>query len=146
MKLNLHFKYIACEEYTKLSNPFLSFNILGGVPTGLGEFPHMAALGYPSQDTPDYEYAFDCGGSIISDIYILTAAHCVTSRNTPVVVRMGKITLHTNDDGTEGITSNIAVKFFTVIFSEILSILNFMIVHNTGNYITSQLSKDTTIQ
>lgn len=133
---------IACEEYTKLSNPFLSFNILGGVPTGLGEFPHMAALGYPSQDNPDYQYEFDCGGSIISDMYILTAAHCVTSRNTPIVVRMGKITLHTNDDGTEGITSNIAVRLFFKFYFLLHKISFFF----SGNHITSKLSTNSTIQ
>ncbi|XP_047542039.1 coagulation factor X-like isoform X3 [Vanessa atalanta] len=41
-----------------------------------GEFPHMALLGY---DSPDNEW--QCSGSIISDRFILTAAHCTFSRN-----------------------------------------------------------------
>ncbi|XP_037030140.1 serine protease Hayan-like isoform X2 [Bradysia coprophila] len=99
---------IACENYTSLSSPFINQNILGGVPTSLGEFPHMAALGFPSQEFGRFEFDFNCGGSVISENYILTAAHCVTDRNLPTVVKTGKITLLTNDDGVPGVTSTIA--------------------------------------
>lgn len=138
--------YLACATYREQSIPLLGFNILGGVPTQLGEFPHMAALGYPNQDQPDLEYEFDCGGSIISDMYILTAAHCVTSRNRPVVVRVGKITLHTNDDATDGITSNIAVSAPSEkpFYSPLKKKKTVKCVH-IGNHFTSQLSKKSTI-
>ncbi|XP_064075960.1 serine protease snake-like [Vanessa tameamea] len=50
--------------------------IIGGTDASYGEFPHMALLGY---DSPNNEW--QCGGSIISDRFILTAAHCTSSRN-----------------------------------------------------------------
>jgi secreted trypsin-like serine protease len=43
--------------------------IVGGVPAKPGEFPFVAAL-YKDD-------AFGCGGSIIDERHILTAAHCV---------------------------------------------------------------------
>nr|XP_034828807.1 transmembrane protease serine 9-like [Maniola hyperantus] len=43
--------------------------ILGGVETGVNEFPWVARLTYFNK--------FYCGGMLINDRYVLTAAHCV---------------------------------------------------------------------
>ncbi|CAH0559204.1 unnamed protein product [Brassicogethes aeneus] len=47
--------------------------IVGGEKAGFKEFPHMALIGYPDGN----EISYRCGGSIISEHYILTAAHCI---------------------------------------------------------------------
>ncbi|KAL9893732.1 serine protease grass-like isoform 1-T1 [Glossina fuscipes fuscipes] len=48
-----------------------SNRVLGGEETNLNEFPWMALLRY---DSPSNE--FKCGGSLITNFYVLTAAHC----------------------------------------------------------------------
>ncbi|KAK2583861.1 hypothetical protein KPH14_001137 [Odynerus spinipes] len=102
-----------CEEYGKLvyeneESPVLrigaGFNmvsrcaivetplIIGGVKAKSAEFPHMAAIGFGKNES---NISWLCGGSIISETYILTAAHCLESRdNGPAIrVRVGMTNL-----------------------------------------------------
>nr|XP_029732581.1 serine protease snake-like [Aedes albopictus] len=60
--------------------------IINGEEVIVGEFPHQASLGRPKENTTSNEMDFYCGGSLISELFILTAAHC----KRPTVVRLGE--------------------------------------------------------
>ncbi|CAG9562012.1 unnamed protein product [Danaus chrysippus] len=81
----------ACKEITKNRLPSLGFQIINGVEASLGEFPHMVALGYGGPDV----YEFNCGASLLSELYALTAAHCVDTLTQirPTIARMGVVEL-----------------------------------------------------
>lgn len=51
--------------------------VANGEDANLMEFPWMALLVY----TDGFEKSLSCGGSLITDQYVLTAAHCIRTGN-----------------------------------------------------------------
>ncbi|KAJ8668475.1 hypothetical protein QAD02_010138 [Eretmocerus hayati] len=73
--------------------------IFGGSETSDGEIPWMVALIYDSPTGLRQE----CGGSLITDRHVLTAAHCISSLNKPeewtlIFVRIGSRNIGFNQD------------------------------------------------
>lgn len=79
-----------CNHYNSTAGLYTGNHIRNGVQADSREFPHMAALQYQDKDGL---LTWECGGSLISNRYILTAAHCV-SRKQPILVRLGTIYLY----------------------------------------------------
>ncbi|KAK9737522.1 Trypsin [Popillia japonica] len=82
-----------CLEYKKPKFPIRDDDIsttgigaIGGVDAKPLEFPHMAILGYGNP----YDIRWLCGGSLISENFVLTAAHCLYSRYGNVaIIKLG---------------------------------------------------------
>uniref|UniRef100_A0A1B0CS99 Putative serine protease snake-like zootermopsis nevadensis n=1 Tax=Lutzomyia longipalpis TaxID=7200 RepID=A0A1B0CS99_LUTLO len=111
-----------CEEYSKMTTSKFSFVplvidppvyevevpqcdytvplIVGGEEAKPAEFPHMAAIGWDSE-TSNSIVDWNCGGVLISEDTILTAAHCTHIRGVqPKYIRVGDHNLaRTDDDG-----------------------------------------------
>ncbi|XP_036325275.1 serine protease Hayan [Rhagoletis pomonella] len=63
----------------------------GRVLASPGEYPHMTALGFEREDKT---YDYKCGGSLISENFVITAAHCTNiTGEVPTIARIGDINL-----------------------------------------------------
>ncbi|XP_044256479.1 venom protease-like [Tribolium madens] len=71
--------------------------VVNGQPAKLGEFPWLVALGYRNSKNPNVP-KWLCGGSLITEKHILTAAHCVHNQPTLYTARLGDLDLYSDDD------------------------------------------------
>ncbi|XP_055373766.1 serine protease easter-like [Condylostylus longicornis] len=83
-----------------------NWRIFGGTETKLGEFPWLALIEYEKKNEDPGHH---CGGSLINDRYVLTAAHCVKKINKDWrlnTVRLGEHDIETNPDCVIDINKN----------------------------------------
>ncbi|XP_039308409.1 serine protease persephone isoform X2 [Solenopsis invicta] len=118
-KIGLRPAEIACRQYeneigssVKARRDTLTvevqFNIYGGTQTENGEFPYMVALGYENEERDEDNseaIKYNCGGTLISSQYVLTAAHCVSNiqEKVPIEVRVGSEDLKSVGDDAQRI-------------------------------------------
>lgn len=88
---------LACDRVPQIDSR-LTFHIIDGVEAEEGEFPFMAALGYENEEVGK-GYDYRCGASLISDNFLLTAAHCIPKQSRPVVALLGSQTLDSSSLG-----------------------------------------------
>ncbi|GJQ81837.1 hypothetical protein Trydic_g9867, partial [Trypoxylus dichotomus] len=91
----------ACERYSKLYGIDLLLITISGENATLGDFPYIASL-HIEGDEPGQIVWGQCAGSLISETFVVTAAHCVVrvDNKVPVMVRLGKIDLLGDADDT----------------------------------------------
>ncbi|XP_064115532.1 phenoloxidase-activating factor 1-like [Macrobrachium nipponense] len=96
--------------------------IFNGVEAPVGAFPWMAIFGYKDPNLPG-GLDWGCGGALINDKYILTAAHCVVPSLPLDEIRLGEHNLDKDPDCSEADCPSHQV--FKVTRSQIISHPNY---------------------
>ncbi|KAL6963288.1 serine-type endopeptidase [Sarracenia purpurea var. burkii] len=80
--------------------------IVGGAPAVPKEYPHMALIGYGNKYS---ELQWGCGGSLISERFIMSAAHCGQNSvlGPPRWALLGDLTLSSKKDDARPVTYSI---------------------------------------
>ncbi|XP_057375239.1 trypsin Blo t 3-like [Daphnia carinata] len=73
--------------------PFIYIHIIGGTPASAGEFPFMAYL--------DLDGVY-CGGTLIAEYVVVTAAHCLGSSNDSAPSYLVFLNTLSSDGGGDG--------------------------------------------
>ncbi|XP_026469725.1 CLIP domain-containing serine protease 2-like [Ctenocephalides felis] len=93
----------------------ISDRIVGGKNASLGQYPWIARLGYAKKilypdmyDYSDAEYldenkvlVFECGASLISDLYVVSAAHCVVGLPSSITLARVRLGEHNDQSGID---------------------------------------------
>lgn len=97
--------FLECEEYSLLKprvnedddTNYYRPTFVGGSVAIKNEFPHISAIGWRLNKNITF---WKCGGSLISEKFVISAAHCVyTNEGQPNVIRVGDIDLTNVYDG-----------------------------------------------
>lgn len=86
----------------------LRTRIVGGEIAPKGAWPWIVLLGYRNQQTG--KVSFICGGSLVTDQHVVTAAHCVYNKNAQALVRLGEHDTSTDSDGANPIDVEIIAQ------------------------------------
>lgn len=71
---SINSKFCGQQYFTPNISPYLSDRIVGGVDANRYEFPWIVSMQVLRKGGKGYKHY--CGGAVISDYYVLTAAHC----------------------------------------------------------------------
>ncbi|XP_022703087.1 chymotrypsin-like elastase family member 1 isoform X2 [Varroa jacobsoni] len=105
--------FVAIALWTELQSKcgarylYPTFFVRGGLKVDKHEFPWQVSIQRYLNNMPEPRWVHQCGGSILSETWILTAAHCINFnlRDTPVKVVAGVDHLYSQESGLQ--TSNV---------------------------------------
>merc|ERR1712130_796712 len=79
--------------------------IVGGTEARQGDWPWAVVLG--TKNTFSNRFSVQCGGTLLDQTTVLTAAHCFDQSGGPNVVRLGDHDINTSSDGAQAVDVSI---------------------------------------